>query len=48
MKTPCENAIWEIIPLIRKEIVCCMINNFGLNQEEAAKKLDISSAVNHC
>jgi len=44
-KTPCENAIWETLPIIRKEIACCMCHDFGLNQKEAAKKLNVTPAA---
>ena len=44
-KSPCEKAIWETIPIIRKEIACCMIHDFGLNQKEAASKLNITPAA---
>ena len=44
-KLPCEKAIWDTIPLIRKEIVCCMVHDFGLNQKEAAEKLNITPAA---
>ena len=44
-KLPCENAIWETIPLIRKGIACCMVNDFGLSQKEAAEIIGITPAA---
>jgi predicted transcriptional regulator len=44
-KLPCERALWKIIPVIRKEIACCMVNDFGLNQREAAKKLNVTPSA---
>jgi predicted transcriptional regulator len=44
-KLPCENAIWETIPLIRKGIACCMVNEFGLSQKEAAELIGITPAA---
>jgi len=44
-KLPCEKAIWETIPIIRKEIACCMVNDFGLNQKEAATILNITPSA---
>jgi predicted transcriptional regulator len=44
-KLPCEKAIWDIIPIIRKEIACCMIHDFGLNQKEAAEILNITPSA---
>jgi len=44
-KLPCEDALWEIVPVIRKAIACCMVQDFGLNQKEAAIKLDITPSA---
>lgn len=43
--TPCEFMIWNGLPVIRKEIATCMINNFGLSQKETAEKLGITPAA---
>ena len=45
LETPCEEMKWEGLPIIRKEIVKCMINDFGLNQKEAADKLNLTPAA---
>jgi uncharacterized protein len=37
--------MWNGLPVIRKEIAACMINDFGLNQKEAAEKLGITPAA---
>jgi predicted transcriptional regulator len=44
-KVPCESIVWNGLPVIRKEIAKSMINNFGLNQKEAAGKLGITPAA---
>ena len=44
-KLPCERAIWEILPLIRKEMACCMVRDFGLTQKEAAQLLSLTPAA---
>jgi len=44
-RTPCEYMMWNGLPVIRKEIAESMINNFGLNQKEAAKKLGVTPAA---
>ena len=44
-RTPCEYMMWNGLPVIRKEIAESMINNFGLNQKEAATKLGITPAA---
>ena len=42
---PCELAIWETIPIIRKEIACCLVRDFGLTQKEAARLIGITPAA---
>ena len=44
-RTPCEYIVWNILPTIRSEIVRSLINDFGLNQKEAAAKLGITPAA---
>ena len=44
-KLPCEKAIWDTLPIIRKEIACYMVHDFGLNQKEAAEILNITPAA---
>ena len=44
-RTPCEYIMWNGLPVIRKEIAESMINNFGLNQKEAAEKLGVTPAA---
>lgn len=44
-KAPCEYAVWKILPVIRKELACCMVREFGLTQKEAAEKLGITPAA---
>ena len=44
-RTPCEYIVWNLLPAIRNEIARSMINDFGLNQKEAAEKLDITPAA---
>ena len=43
--TPCEYMMWNGLPVIRKEIAESIINDFGLNQKETAKKLGITPAA---
>jgi len=43
-KAPCEYVIWNLLPAVRNEITRSMVNDFGLNQKEAAAKLEITPA----
>jgi len=42
---PCENIIWYGLPVIRRELAFCLINQFGLSQKEAADKLGITPSA---
>ena len=42
---PCEYIVWNGLPIIRKGIAVCMINDYGLSQKETAEKLGISPAA---
>ena len=44
-QTPCEYMMWNGLPVIRKEIAESMINDFGLNQKQAAQKLGVTPAA---
>ena len=45
IRTPCEYLMWNGLPVIRKELACSMINNYGLTQKEAAEKLGVTPAA---
>ena len=44
-RTYCEYMMWNGLPVIRREIAESMINKYGLNQKEAAKKLGVTPAA---
>lgn len=44
-RTPCEYILWNLVPAIRNEIACSMVNDFGLTQKETALKLKITPAA---
>jgi predicted transcriptional regulator len=37
--------MWNVLPIIRREIAESMIHNFGLNQKETANKLGVTPAA---
>jgi len=45
MKIPCEIIVWEVLPVIRREIAKSLIKNHSLTQREAAKKLGLTEAA---
>jgi uncharacterized protein len=44
MKTPCEIIVWEIVPIIRKEIAKSLVKDYKLSQRKTAQKLGITEA----
>ena len=44
-QTPCEYIVRHGLPVLRKEIVKSMINDFDFSQKEAAKKIGVTSAA---
>ncbi len=44
-RTPCEYLLWNLLPAIRNEIARSLVTDFGLNQKEAAAKLEIQPAA---
>ena len=44
-KAPCEYGKWDVLPVIRKELLFCIVHNFGLSQKEAAEKMGLTPAA---
>jgi len=44
-QTPCEYIVWHGLPVLRKEIVKSMVENFDLSQKEAAERLDVTPSA---
>ena len=45
MKTPCEIIVWNIVPVIKKELTKSLVKEFGLNQKITADKLATTEAA---
>ncbi len=45
MKTPCEIIVWNVVPIIRKELAKSLIENHDLIQRAVADKLGITEAA---
>jgi uncharacterized protein len=45
LKTPCEIIVWEILPVIRKELAKTLITEHGLTQRKAAERLGLTEAT---
>jgi predicted transcriptional regulator len=44
-KIDCEQIVWYLLPLIRKEFAKSLIKNHSLTQRKAAEKLGITEAA---
>lgn len=45
MKIPCEVMVWQVLPLIRRELARELVQNHGITQAEVAKKFDVTDAA---
>jgi predicted transcriptional regulator len=45
IKIDCEESVWYLLPLIRKEFAKSLIKDHGLTQRKAAEKLGITEAA---
>ncbi len=45
MKIDCEEIVWYLLPLIRKEFAKSLIKDHSLTQRKAAEKLGITEAA---
>ena len=45
VKVMCEEAIWAVLPVIRKEFSLSLMRNYDLNQKQIAEILDVTPAA---
>jgi len=45
VKIDCEESVWYILPIIRKEFAKSLITDHGLTQRKAAEKLGITESA---
>jgi len=45
IKIDCEEIVWYLLPLIRKEFAKSLIKDHGLTQRKAAEKIGITEAA---
>lgn len=45
MKNPCEIIVWQVLPVIRKELAKSLIENHGYSQRKVADKLGITESA---
>ena len=45
LKTPCEVIVWEVLPVIRKELAKTLVSDYGYTQRKAAQTLGLTEAT---
>ena len=45
MKIPCEVVVWQILPLIRRELARELVEKHGMKQAEVAKIFGVTNAA---
>ncbi len=45
IRAPCEIIMWDIVPVIRRELAYVLVKDYELSQKEVAQMLGISEAA---
>ncbi len=45
MKIPCEVVVWQILPLVRRELARELVSVHGLSQADVAKRFGVTDAA---
>lgn len=45
MKIPCEIVVWQVLPLIRRELAKALVRNHGITQSEVARMFGVTDAA---
>lgn len=45
MKIPCEIVVWQVLPLIRRELAKELVQTHGLTQAEVARRFGVTDAA---
>lgn len=45
MKIPCEVMVWQVLPLVRRELARELVRGHGMSQAEVAKMFDVTDAA---
>ncbi|MFT0899382.1 transcriptional regulator [Candidatus Methanoprimaticola sp. MG2] len=45
MKIPCEIVVWQVLPLIRREVARELVSGYGMKQAEVARRFGVTDAA---
>ena len=45
MKMDCEIAVWNVLPVIRRELACTLVEEYGMKQTEVARRFGLTEAA---
>ncbi len=45
MKIPCEIVVWQVLPLIRRELAKALVRGHGMTQSEVARMFGVTDAA---
>lgn len=45
MKIPCEIVVWQVLPLIRRELATELVDAHGMSQAEVARRFGVTDAA---
>ena len=45
MKMPCEITVWNVLPMIRRELACIMVEEYKMSQVDVAKRFGLTEAA---
>lgn len=45
MKIPCEIVVWQVLPLVRRELATELVEAHGMTQAEVARRFEVTDAA---
>jgi predicted transcriptional regulator len=45
MKMPCEITVWNVLPVIRRELACVLVDEYKMSQAEVSRRFGLTEAA---
>ena len=45
MKMPCEVVVWQVLPMVRRELAGELVSSHGMTQSEVARRFGVTDAA---